>query len=166
MKRLLFTAIIIAACNGPAQQSTNTQSVAQSDTDLAPMSYEEVQASLSKANGDSAGQAAYWKQRQEAIYKDIYPKLKLSKTMNDFSACDSLELQRAYLNFSLVMNNYKDSGTSLLPFFRDLYSALDKQMDDLESKNRITIKDKLNINKTKSSINSAFADIQLKSATK
>lgn len=165
MKRILLIVSFIAACSGPTEQSASTQKATPSDTDQAPMSYEDVQASLGKNTNFDSADDYYWKQRL-SIYKDIYPKPNLSKHLNDFSACDSLELQRAYLNFSLVMNNYKDSGTALLPFFRTIYSALDQQMDDLEAKNRITIKDKLNINKTKSDINSAFAEIQLKSATK
>ncbi len=165
MKRFFFIVSLLFACSGPAEQSAKTQNVAQSDTDQVPMSYEDVQASIGKNGTDFTEEDRYLNQRL-AIYKDIYPKPKLSKFLNDFSACDSMELQRAYLNFSLVMNNYKDSGTALLPFFRTIYSALDQQMDHLETTQRLTIRDKLSINKTKSSINSAFAEIQLKSATK
>lgn len=166
MKQHIYLAILLSACSSSNEQRHSTTEPSKDATEPAPLTYEEVQASLGQSSNDSIVQNTYWKKRQEAFYKDIYPKLKLSKTMNDFSACDSAELQRAYLNFSLVMNNYKDSGTMLLPYFRDLYLALDRQMDALDEAQRITIKDKLNINKTKSAINSAFAEIQMKSVTK
>lgn len=167
MKNILIGLLVLSACTAANNSNKSTQSpIDNKNSEAMPMSYEDMQKQL---QGDSAGDVkrlAYELEQQWSIYRDIYPVKKLSKNLNDFSGLDSFQLHRAYLNFSLVMSHYQDSGKTYLPFFKNLYGALDNQMEELESRNELQIKDKLRITKLKSDINSAIAVIEMKSVTK
>lgn len=167
MKKIVIGLIILSACTSADNSNKSNQSpIDNKDSEAMPLSYEDMQKQL---QGDSAGDVkrqAYELDRQWSIYRDIYPEKKLSKNINDFSGLDSVQLHRAYLNFSLVMSHYQDSGKTYLPFFKNLYGALDKRMEDLESGNELLIKDKLRITRLKSDINSAIAEIEMKTVTK
>lgn len=167
MNKLLIGLLILSACTSADNSNkSNQSSIDNKESEAMPMSYEDMQKQM---QGDSAGEAlrkVYEMERQWSIYKDVYTGKKLSKELNDFSGLDTAQLHRAYLNFSLVMGNYKDSGTTYLPFFRDLYGSLDEQMEELEKGNQLAIRDKLRITRLKSDINSAIAVIEMKSVSK
>lgn len=167
MKKLLIGLLVLSACTSADNSNKSTQSpIDNKESEAMPMSYEDMQKQM---QGDSAGEAlrkVYETERKWSIYKDVYTGIKISKVLNDFSGLDTGQLYRAYLNFSLVMTNYKDSGTTYLSFFRDLYGALDKQMGELEKNNQLVIRDKLRITRLKSDINTSIANIELQSVTK
>jgi hypothetical protein len=152
---LILIAALASACAGNQEKgSDQVKSSEKLQSDTAPIGYDDM---MSQLNNDSSGNKADNPDWQLSVYKDIYPTPKLSKEINDFSALDSMEIQRAYINYYLTVNHYKDSGANYLPFFKSIYQALDKRVEDLEVENRITIKDKLKISKTKSDINTVIA---------
>ncbi len=167
MKKLLIALLVLSACTSADNNNKSTQSLINNkDSEAMPISYEAMQKQIQGDSAEEASRKAYEMVRQWLIYKDVYTGKKLSKVLNDFSGLDTVQLHRAYLNFSLVMGNYKDSGTTYLPFFRDLYGSLDKQMEILEQGKQLAIRDKLRITRLKSDINSAIAVIEMKSVTK
>lgn len=166
MRWFIMIAIVSTACSSSVSNDKNSTSSEKQVEENMPLTYEELQ---QQVKGDSAGAAEKQQrelERQWKIYKDIYPSNKLSKRINDFSALDTGQLQRVYLNFSLLVSNYIDSGKGYLPFFREMYGAMDQQMEALEAKQQIEINDKLKIMKIKSQINTSIANIELRSATK
>jgi hypothetical protein len=151
---LILIAALASACTGNQEKVSDQVKISDNlQSDTAPMGYEDMMAQIKSDSGKKANN----KEWQLSVYRDIYPLVKPSKEINDFSALDSIDIQRAYLNYYLVVNNYKDSGSQYLPFFKTIYQALDKHVEELESENKITIKDKLKISKTKSDINTVIA---------
>jgi len=157
---LILIAALVSACSGNQKKgSDQVKSSENLQSDTAPMGYDDM---MSQLNNDSSGNKADNPDWQLSVYKDIYPTPKLSKEINDFSALDSAGLKRAYLNFGLVLDNYQDSGIQYLPFFKGIYQALDKQMEQLELAEQLSIRDKLTISKKKSDINTIMATMKAK----